>query len=72
MWFKVFVLLRMPISVGWLLGYAMALKAWNKLNPVALSRSKKKSRAFGPGFAVVAFRLRFSRQPCGKRRLLQP
>jgi hypothetical protein len=31
MWFKVFVLLRLPISVSCLLGYAMALKAWNKL-----------------------------------------
>ena len=32
MWFKAFVLLRLPISVGCLLGYAMALKSWNKLD----------------------------------------
>src|SRR5262245_2244481 len=31
MWFRWFVLLRLPISVVCLLGYAMALKAWNKL-----------------------------------------
>ena len=31
MWFRWFVLLRLSISVVCLLGYAMALKAWNKL-----------------------------------------
>src|SRR5262245_37149184 len=31
MWVRWFVLLRLPISVVCLLGYAMTLKAWNKL-----------------------------------------
>jgi len=30
MWFKVFVLLRLPLSVGCLLGYATALSIWNE------------------------------------------